>query len=162
LKGEIARVGEKFRCGVRARHLAVGLRRRDADAIREFKLALPVLLAVRDNADDDDATVVAARSQRLQGIVEAYIKLSASTQLSSGDVAVDTFSLADAVRGGSVQRALAASGARASIKDPALAELVRKEQDLDKQVSAQLGLLNNILALPPDERDPQGIKGGNA
>jgi tetratricopeptide (TPR) repeat protein len=66
------------------------------------------------------------------------------------------------VRGRSVQRALAASGARASIKDPALAELVRKEQDLDKQVSAQLGLLNNILALPPDERDPQGIKGVNA
>ena len=166
LKREIARVGEKHFDAASARGiLAVGLMRagRDADAIREFKLALPVLLAaVRDNADDDDATVVAARSQRLQGIVEAYIKLLASTQSSSGDVAVDTFSLADAVRGRSVQRALAASGARASIKDPALAELVRKEQDLDKQVSAQLGLLNNILALPPDERDPQGIKGVNA
>src|SRR4029077_8205570 len=97
LKREIARVGEKHFDAASARGiLAVGLMRagRDADAIREFKLALPVLLAaVRDNADDDDATVVAGRSQRLQGIVEAYIKLSASTQLSSCDVAVDTFSL---------------------------------------------------------------------
>ena len=31
-------------------------------------------------------------------------------------------------------------------KDPALAELVRKEQDLTKQVNAQLGTLNNVLA----------------
>ena len=52
--------------------------------------------------------------------------------------------------------------ARASIKDPALAELVRSEQDLGKQVGAQLGLLNNILALPSAERDPQGVKAVNA
>ena len=31
-------------------------------------------------------------------------------------------------------------------KDPALAELVRKEQDLGKQINAQLGALNNALA----------------
>jgi CHAT domain-containing protein len=31
-------------------------------------------------------------------------------------------------------------------KDPALAELVRKEQDLGKQINAQLGALNNVLA----------------
>ena len=102
------------------------------------------------------------RSQRLQGIVEAYIRLLAATQSASGDVAADTFSLADSIRGRSVQQALTASGARASIKDPALAELVRNEQDLGKQVSAQLGLLNNILAMPPAERDEKGVKGVNA
>ena len=57
----------------------------------------------------------------------------------SGDVGAETFSLADAIRGRSVQQALAASSARAAAKDPALAELVRKEQDLGKQVNAQLG-----------------------
>ena len=61
-----------------------------------------------------------------------------------------------------MQQALTASGARASIKDPALAELVRNEQDLGKQVSAQLGLLNNILALPSAQRDEKGVKGLNA
>jgi CHAT domain-containing protein/tetratricopeptide (TPR) repeat protein len=166
LKREIARVGEKHFDAASARGiLAVGLMRagKDVDAIREFKTALPVLLAAsRENADDDDASVVAGRSQRLQGIVEAYIKLLANTQAGSSDVAADTFSLADSIRGRSVQQALAASGARASIKDPALAELVRTEQDLGKQVTAQLGLLNNILALPAAERDEKGVKGVNA
>ena len=165
LKREIARVGEKHFDAASARGiLAVGLMQagKDSDAVHEFALALPVLLAAaRDNTDDDDATVVAARSQRLQEIVEAYIKLLAKTQ-PGGSAAVDTFSLADSIRSHSVQQALAASGARASIKDPALAELVRKEQDLGKQVGAQLGLLNNILSLPSAERDPGGIKSLNA
>jgi CHAT domain-containing protein len=166
LKREIARVGEKHFDAASARGiLAVGLMRagKDADAIREFKTALPILLAAsRENADDDDASVVAGRSQRLQGIVEAYIKLLASRQSATGDVATDTFSLADSIRGRSVQQALTASGARASIKDPALAELVRTEQDLGKQVSAQLGLLNNILAMPSAERDEKGVRAVNA
>lgn len=166
LKREIARVGETHFDAASARGiLAAGLMRagRNADAIREFKAALPILLAVsRENADDDDATVVAGRSQRLQGIVEAYVKLLANTQAASSDVAADTFSLADSIRGRSVQQALTASGARASIKDPALAELVRNEQDLGKQVSAQLGLLNNILAMPSAERDEKGVKAVNA
>jgi CHAT domain-containing protein len=166
LKREIARVGEKHFDTASARGiLAVGLMRagKDADAIREFRTALPILLAAsRENADDDDASVVAGRSQRLQGTVEAYIKLLATTQSASGDVAADTFSLADSIRGHSVQQALTASGARASITDPALAELVRNEQDLGKQVSAQLGLLNNILAMPSAERDEKGVKAVNA
>src|SRR5258705_2634628 len=166
LKREIARVGEKHFDAASARGiLAVGLMRagKDADAIREFRVALPILLAAsRENADDDDATVVAGRNQRLQGIVEAYIKLLANTQSASGDIAADTFSLADSIRGRSVQQALTASGARASIKDPALAELVRNEQDLGKQLSAQLGLLNNILALPSAQPDEKGVKGVNA
>ncbi len=166
LKREIARVGEKHYDTASARGiLAVGLVRagKDSEAIREFALAIPVLLAsARDNTDDDDATVVAARSQQLQGIVGAYIKLLANAQPGNGGSAIDAFSLADSIRSHSVQQALAASGARASIKDPALAELVRKEQDLGKQVGAQLGLLNNILALPSAERDPQGVKSMNA
>ena len=48
---------------------------------------------------------------------------------------------------------------RAAAKDPALAELVRKEQDLGKQVNAQLGTLNNVLSLPSGERDDQGRPG---
>ena len=70
--------------------------------------------------------------------------------------------MADAIRGHSVQRALTASSARAQIKDPALAELVRQEQDLSKQVNAQLGTLNNVLALPSGQRDENGVKALNA
>ena len=33
-----------------------------------------------------------------------------------------------------------------------------KSQDLDKQVNAQLGLLNNLLSLPPEDRDDKALK----
>ena len=93
----------------------------------------------RENADDDDTTAVAARSQRLQGIVEAYLRMLARGEERVRRNRRRNLSLADAIRGRSVQQALAASSARAAAKDPALAELVRKEQDLGKQVNAQLG-----------------------
>jgi len=165
LKREIGRVGEKnFDTAAARGALAVGLMKagRDADATREFRIAIPVLMEVaRENAADDDTTVIAARSERLKDIVEAYIGLLNRLQ-GGGDVAAETFALADAIRGHSVQQALAASSARAVAKDPALAELVRKEQDLSKQVNAQLGTLNNVLALSSSERDEKSIKAINA
>jgi CHAT domain-containing protein len=166
LKKQISRVGEDHLDTASARGtLAIGLMRagRDQDAIREFRTAIPILMASsRENADDDDTTAVAARNQRLQGIVEAYLNMLAQENNPSGDVGVETFSLADAIRGRSVQQALAASSARAAAKDPALAELVRKEQDLGKQVNAQLGTLNNVLSLPSHERDDKGVHAINA
>lgn len=162
VKKQVGRVGENHFDAASARGtLAIGLMRarRDADAVREFKAALPVLMAsANENADDENTTVVAARSQRLQIIVESYLMLLARAEGTGKDIGEETFSLADAVRGRSVQQALAASSARAAAKDPALAELVRKEQDLTKQVNAQLGTLNNVLALPGAERDEKGVQ----
>jgi CHAT domain-containing protein len=161
VKRQVARVGDAHFDTASARGtLAIGLMRagRDADAIREFKAAIPVLMASsRENADDDDTTAVAARSQRLQGIVESYLTMLARDKNTAGDVGAETFSLADAVRGRSVQQALAASSARAAAKEPALAELVRREQDLGKQINAQLGTLTNVLSLPSAERDDKGV-----
>ena len=162
LKREIARVGEKNYDTANARaNLAFGYMKvhRDADAIRDFQAAIPILMAgARENADDDNSASVAMRSDRLQNYVEAYIALRNRAQTAAdGGVAEETFALADAIRGHSVQRALASSSARAQIKDAALAELVRQEQDLSKQVTAQLGTLNNVLALPAGQRDENGV-----
>jgi CHAT domain-containing protein len=66
------------------------------------------------------------------------------------------------VRGRSVQQALAASSARMTAKDPTQAELARTEQDLGKQISGQLGMLSNVLALPSGERDENLVRGINA
>jgi hypothetical protein len=145
--------------------LAIGYARagRDADAIREFKTAIPVLMAAsRENADEDDPTVVAARSARLQRIVESYIGVLARGAVKSNDVAVETFALADAIRDRSVQKALADASARMVAKDSALAELMRNEQNLGKQISAALGTLNNLLALPSDQRDEQTVRATTA
>ena len=141
--------------------LGIGLARanRDAEALREFKLAVPILMAQSHETDDDDPTVSAAREQRTQVVVESYVGLLARMGAASGiDAAAESFRLIDTIRGQSVQRALTASGARASAKNPVLAELVRKEQDLEKQLGAQLGLLNNVLALPSEQRDEKVLK----
>lgn len=165
VKRQAARTGDNHFDTAAARGtLAIGLARagRDAEAIREFKAAIPIMsVAARENADDDDTTVVAARSQRLQVTVEAYIAVLARAANKTNDMAVETFSLADAIRGHSVQQALAASSARMVAKDPALAELVRQEQDLSKQINAQLGMLNNVLSMPSSDRDERGVAGIN-
>ena len=166
LKRELGRVGEKhFDTAVAHGTLAMGYLRagREVDAIKEFRAAIPVMLAsAREASDDDDTTVVAARSQRLQTIIKSYIAMLDRGQKNTGDISVETFSLADAIRGRSVQQALAASSARMLAKDPALADLVRRQQDLSKAVNAQLGLLNNVLGLPPAERDQKGVSAINA
>ena len=132
---EIKRVGDKHFDTAAARGtLAVGYMRagRDADAMREFRAAIPILMAAsRENADDDDTHrdrgAQAAAAERRRGL---YRLLAKAPPEAGNDVAVETFALADAIRGRSVQQALASSSARMVAKDPALAELVRKEQDL--------------------------------
>jgi CHAT domain-containing protein len=166
VKRQTVRTGEKsFDAAVARGVLAIGyaLAGRDADAIREFKAAIPVMMAAaRENADEDDPTLVAARNVRLQRIVEFYIGVLARGKETSGDAAVETFALADAIRGHAVQQALADASARAVAKDPALAQLVRTEQDDAKKINAELGALNNLLALPSSQRDDQTVQGVKA
>ncbi len=164
VKRQVARTGTASYDTASARGtLAIGYARagRDADAIREFKAAIPILIAgIRET--DDDPTLVASRNARLQRIVETYIGVLARGPDRSSDVAVETFGLADAVRGHAVEKALADSSARMVAKDPALADLVRREQDAAKELSAQLGALNNLLTLPSDQRDDQTLRATNA
>jgi CHAT domain-containing protein len=57
-----------------------------------------------------------------------------------------------------VQSALGASGARAAVEDPDLADLARREQDTNQQVKALHSILGHTLAAPEDQRDPASIK----
>jgi CHAT domain-containing protein len=164
VKREVARVGENHFLTAAARGtLAIGYMRagRDEEAAREFNAAIPIMVAAaRENADDDDTTGVAARVEQLQDIIEAYVSLRAKHKDGLGaDPASETFGLVEAIRGRSVQHAILASSARMVARDPALAELFREVQDLGMQVSAQLGLLNNVLSLPQDERDEPVVSG---
>jgi CHAT domain-containing protein len=166
VKRQIARVGETHFDTASARGtLAAGLARagRYQDAIREFKTAIPVMLASSpEDVDDNDATLIVARRFRLQSVVETYFAVLTRSSGTTSDVAEETFGLADATRSHSVQRALAASSARSAARDPALAELLRNEQDLSKQLNAQLGTLNSLLSLSSAERDEKAVQAINA
>jgi len=141
-------------------HLAIGLAlaSRDAEALREFKPAIPILLSHSAETEEGDATSVAQRKHQIQTVIERYMALLVRMQGEAGvDAAAETLRLAEAIRGSSVQQALAASGARMLAKDPATADLARREQDSEKQIVAQLGMLNNLLALPPEQRDNAAV-----
>jgi hypothetical protein len=110
------RVGELHPDHAMARGvLAVGLARagRHTESLREFRAAIPILISVSRENEDDDQSVRAARDHRLGVIVEHYMTLLALAPSTNGDVATESFRLADIVRGRSVQKALSASSARA-------------------------------------------------
>ena len=95
--------------------LAVGLFRagRHDDALRLFRLAAPILLTRGAQGDDDDAVAAAAREERIQIVIETYLSLLARR---GSAASAESFGLADAIRGHSVQQALAASSARARMQ----------------------------------------------
>lgn len=116
--------------------------RRD-EALRLFREALATLLPEAAQADRSTR-----RFRRLAYLIENYLALLAEIRRSGGDPARDAalvseaFTVADALRGQSVQQAMAASAARAAAGTPALAALVREEQDARHERDA----LNVILA----------------
>ena len=91
-----------------------------------------------------------------QTVLEAYIALLARSN--NPTRAEESLRLVEAARDRSVQNALSASAARAAARTPALADIVRKEQDLHKQVLAQAALLNNVLAEAPEQRQESTVK----
>ncbi len=135
---------------------------RDAEAMQAFKAALPVMLTAAREGDYDEATGAAALDIRMQNIAEAYMLVLARASDPSGALARESFRLGELTRGQAVQKAVAASSARVAMSDPALAVLVRTEQDLEMQVAAALGNLNNLLTLPAGERDEKEVQALNA
>ena len=131
-------------------------------ALRHFKNALPILLSSSRQSDSESASE-AAKTTRINVLLDGYINLLSEIQGTdlerrlAIDAAAEAFSVADVVRSHSVQTALAASGARAAAGDNDLAELVRKEQDARKQISAMYGLLGNALSLTSDQQNPASI-----
>ena len=121
-----------------------------------------MMTAARESADDDDPTVVASKQARLQRVVEAYFNTLVDQAKDPNDVAEETFALSDAIRGHVVGHSLADASARLAAKDPALAERVRSEQDLSKEIEASLGAVNNLLSAPPDEQRDREVNAASA
>jgi CHAT domain-containing protein len=154
----VERYGERHRLTAFVRAtLAVGFARggQPDEALREFRAAVPILISETREGDNDDAAATSAREQRVQGVVEAYLQVLA--RRGAPEAAAESFRLAEAIRGRSVQAALNAASMRWVARNPATAELIRRSQDLEKRIGAQLGLLNNVLALPPEQRDEDAI-----
>ncbi len=121
--------------------LGIGLRLKGErkEALDKFRITIP-LLVDRLHKVETGERERANRSRRLAQIIESYIALlieAQDTQLITEEEAVtEAFKLAQLGQNHSVQTALSASSARAAAKDPRLADLIRREQDLGNHINA--------------------------
>jgi len=127
-------------------------------ALREFQTAVPVLLAASRQSLDEEQSL-AARDILLKFILEGYLDVLTGRQAATAADVAEAFRVGDAARGRSVQRAIAASAARATVKDPGLADLIRREQDVKRGVAALNAVLANALGLAADQQDPKALDG---
>lgn len=127
-------------------------------ALDEFRKTLPVLLAYSSgDADAENGGVV--RATRLRYILEAYLELLVGQPNPGIEAISESFRVADAARGSTVQRALLESAARASISDTGLAGLVREEQDVRVRLGVLTSLLGRLLSAPPEDQLPKIVVG---
>jgi CHAT domain-containing protein/tetratricopeptide (TPR) repeat protein len=133
-------------------------------ALKEFQAAIPLVFARGATDAEDETTTRGADDDRMVGMLRSYIALLAQIrgtplERDAGiDATAEAFRLAEVVRGRSVERALDASAARTVAPTPALADLIRREQDQRKQLAALQGLLGNLLSAPTDQQDPAAVK----
>ena len=127
------------------------------EASIEFKESIPILVNQSQNNAENDASSIRIQ-QRSQFLFESYLatlanqaKTNPSQQVNA---ASESFKVADLARGSGVQRALTASAARASIKDPQLATLARQEQDLQRRINTLSSLLTGLLSTPANQQLP--------
>ncbi|MFA7268548.1 MAG: CHAT domain-containing tetratricopeptide repeat protein [Sterolibacterium sp.] len=132
---------------------------RDAEALDALRQAVTVMIpAVAEEADRSGR-----RFTRLSYIIENYLRVLVrirGTPLEKAraiDAAAEAFIVADALRGQSVQQAMAASAARAAAGTPELAQLVREEQDMRQERDALYQILADLMSRPSDQMLPKII-----
>jgi CHAT domain-containing protein len=134
------------------RGMARQTKKQYAEALSDFNQAVPVLSDQRD------------LGFRGRIILEAYLDLlsliqGTSLEQKTGDAATTAFHVANLLASSTVHSALGESNARAAAAyDPDLADLVRKEQDMHKQVTALEMTLSNVMAIPVDQQSPEGVR----
>jgi CHAT domain-containing protein len=141
--------------------LALAADRKYDEAMREFRAALPALVAAANEQTSEEGLGL-GKTNRLKRILEAYIALlgryaAEGRSVEGIDPVAEAFWIADLARGSSVQRALVASSARAAIRDPELAKLAREEQDSAHRVSTLTRILVELLGRPPEQSLPAVI-----
>lgn len=133
--------------------MALAANGRSVEAKLAFEKSVPALIRqAQENAGSESGTL--KRQQRLILILESYIQVLSELGANT-EYAALSFRLADIARSSSVQRALSASAARATIRDPRLADLARREQDAQGRIVSLSELLTQLLSAPPEQQLPK-------
>jgi|GEM_PF-1854209 len=129
------------------RAMALGHAGRQVEALAEFDRYVPVLLKTWQ-AKSGAKTGQKLRTYKFKVLLEANISLLAENP--NADQVEQSFYLAGALQDKIIGKAVALSSARAEVKDPELAELMRQQQDLDVKLAALKNRLANLFYVPPE------------
>ncbi len=135
------------------RGMAHALQKNSKQALQDFSTALPILIQTSSGE-----TFSCDRKMRLRIILESYLDLLAKFQGSQlekdagSDAIAEAFKLADALSGSTLRGAIGASTARAAVTSDELADLVRQEQDAQKQLRLMETALKDNLAAPAEQQ----------
>jgi CHAT domain-containing protein len=155
------RFGEKHRETIRILGLlgmANAMSGHNKEAYYNFAAAEPALIG-REIRNSE----VANKFQHI--ILEAYIDFLGSIYNTPQEkefgvnALAESFRIANYLGGQTIQTAIGESSVRAAAAyDPELADLARKEQDANKQITAIQAVLSNALMAPADQQDANAIK----
>jgi len=139
------------------RGMANAMAGNDRQAFENLSSALPVLMK-HDSKKGDDS------HQIKRAILETYIDLlgriyDTPLEKELGIRASDeAFRIAGYLGSQSLQTALGESSARAAAAyDPQLSDLVRRDQDMQKQIQALQENLSDTMMAPPDQQNPKAL-----
>lgn len=128
-----------------------------SSAYHDFAEAIPLIAKSKMYAENR------LFNRRFTLIMESFLDLLSKRRMSdlerslSISAASKAFEISTLLSDSSVQSAILASTARKVIKDPALQELTRAEQDNQQQIIAYQNLIQDMLARPDSSTNRQGI-----
>ncbi|MEN9879512.1 MAG: hypothetical protein RIQ55_158 [Pseudomonadota bacterium] len=124
-----------------------------SEAVQRFSKCIPVLISKAQQSSEAGAQSV-RQQKRLSIVIEGYIDALFKSGAGNKENLNLAFQLSDTAKGSNVQKAMTQSTARAAIKDPALAELARKEQDAQRQIQTLTELQASLASAPSSQQLP--------
>jgi CHAT domain-containing protein len=130
--------------------MVLASQKKDDEARKLFVTGMGELITLEREVATDSEGLSSKEKKYLAAYIESYLGVLARAYEKSPTLAIasEAFVLGDLARSSSVQKALNASTARANITNPRLAELARKEQDLNQQITF-LTRFSKELAMQP-------------
>jgi len=137
--------------------MVLASQKKDEDARKLFATGMGELIALEREVASDSEGLSSKEKKYLATYIESYLGVLARAYEKSPTLAIasEAFLLGDMARSSGVQKALNATVARANITNPRLAELARKEQDLNQQIVFLTRFAKELSMQPVAQRLPE-------
>jgi CHAT domain-containing protein len=160
LKATENRTGQKSKETADAKLMlatVIASQKKDVEARQLFATGMGELIALEREVATDSEGLSSKEKKYLAAYIESYLGVLARAYEKSPTLAIasEAFVLGDLARSSGVQKALNASTARANITNPRLAELARKEQDLNQQITFLTRFAKELAMQPANQQLPE-------